>query len=225
MELSQLNMHRLIALRRQQGAALIFALITLVILGLATLSLVRSVDTGALLLGNLSFKQDATAAGDQAARKAFVWLKGQADLTADVPNSGYYATSRDTDSTAPLDVTGRQYASNTSRQLIDWYADGTCAYAGTNGSCTLKAVDAGTTPNGNNQLAYTIFRLCSLTGAVSTAVTGTNNCATATSAASSGHEAGERSISQPAAGAFYRIVVQVRGSRNSVSYIETIVQL
>ena len=65
-------MHRFIALRRQQGAALIFALITLVILGLATLSLVRSVDTGALLLGNLSFKQDATAAGDQAARKAFV---------------------------------------------------------------------------------------------------------------------------------------------------------
>ena len=63
------------------------------------------------------------------------------------------------------------------------------------------------------------------TGAVSTAVTGTNNCATATSAASSGHEAGERSISQPDAGAFYRIVVQVRGSRNSVSYIETIVQL
>ena len=45
---------------RQAGASLLFALITLVALALAATALVRSVDTGAIVLGNLGSKK-ATA--------------------------------------------------------------------------------------------------------------------------------------------------------------------
>ncbi|KPU92213.1 hypothetical protein APR50_24110 [Variovorax paradoxus] len=214
--------------RRQRGAALIFALIALLVLGLATLALVRTVDTGSLLLGNMSFKQDATATGDQGVRAAFLWLKNQSNLGADQTAQGYYASTRESDPAKPVDVTGQQYPTNAQRQLIDWYPDDdalkNCAYA-SSGTCGLVSKDAGATPNGNNRMRYTIFRLCSMTDAQAAASGISNNCATPTGLAGGNHEAGERGPKLAASGAFYRIVVQVRGSRNSVSFLETIVQL
>ena len=217
--------------RRERGVALIFALLTLVVLGLATLALVRSVDTGSLLLGNVSFKQDATVSGDQAVRAAFVWLKGQSSLGADQATAGYYASTLELDKTKPVDVTGQMYPGIATRQLIDWYPDDSklknCAYASASGggNCSLASKDAGQTQNGNNTMRYTIFRLCSMTDAQATAASTTNNCATPAGLTGSNHEAGERIPQLAATGAFYRIVVQVRGSGNSVSFIETIVQL
>ena len=85
----------------QQGVSLIFALIALLLIGLSTLALVRSVDTGSLVLGNMSFKQDATAAADQGVRTAFNWLKVQtattlgADNAAVVPGLPAGVTTRD----------------------------------------------------------------------------------------------------------------------------------
>jgi hypothetical protein len=49
-------------IQQQRGSALIFALMTLVALMLAAVALVRSVDTSSRVLGNLGFKQEATAA-------------------------------------------------------------------------------------------------------------------------------------------------------------------
>jgi type IV pilus assembly protein PilX len=213
--------------RQQQGVSLIFALITLVVIGLATLALVRTVDNGSLILGNMSFKQDATASADQAVRTAFVWLKSQSGSTlgADSTANGYYASSHDTDSTQPVDVTGQQYPSVAARQLIEWYPNDSklknCAYTGT-GNCSLVSVSAGTTPNGNNSLRYTIFRLCGMTDA---AAGGNNNCATPSGLGGGNHEAGVHTPTTATSGHFYRIVVQVSGSRNSTSFVEAIVQL
>src|SRR4051794_33864237 len=53
-----------IAHRRQQGVVLLIALIVLVAMTLAGIGLVRSVDTGNMVAGNLAFKQGATLAGD-----------------------------------------------------------------------------------------------------------------------------------------------------------------
>lgn len=58
--------------KSQQGVSLIFALVALVALMLGALAMVRNVDSGTQLLGNLGFKQDATAAADQATRQAIV---------------------------------------------------------------------------------------------------------------------------------------------------------
>ena len=59
---------------RQRGMSLLFTIMTLVVLSLAAVALVRSVDIGALIVGNLAFKQDATAASAVVAAEAIAAL-------------------------------------------------------------------------------------------------------------------------------------------------------
>lgn len=59
---------------RQRGVALFFALICMVAIMLAAVALVRSVDTAALISGNLAFQQSATMSGDAGTEAAITWL-------------------------------------------------------------------------------------------------------------------------------------------------------
>ena len=43
-------------------------------LSVASVALIRSVDTGTLVLGNLGFKQETTAQADQGTQAAIAWL-------------------------------------------------------------------------------------------------------------------------------------------------------
>ena len=52
------------SMRREQGVVLFIALIVLVAMSLAGIALMRSVDTGILIAGNLGFRQNATHVGD-----------------------------------------------------------------------------------------------------------------------------------------------------------------
>src|SRR5512139_1673863 len=88
----------------QRGASLLFALITLVALALAASALVRSVDTGAVVMGNLGAKKATAVAADRATQQAIKFLA--VDMTEstrlnDAPNQGYYATSKE-----DYDITG-----------------------------------------------------------------------------------------------------------------------
>jgi type IV pilus assembly protein PilX len=59
---------------KQRGVALFFALICMVAIMLAAVALVRSVDTAALISGNLAFQQSATVSGDAGTEAAITWL-------------------------------------------------------------------------------------------------------------------------------------------------------
>ncbi|MFZ2542237.1 MAG: hypothetical protein WAW75_10780 [Gallionella sp.] len=59
---------------KQRGVVLFFALIALVVMSLAAVALIRSVDTSTLIAGNLAFKQTATASGDAGIEAAMGWL-------------------------------------------------------------------------------------------------------------------------------------------------------
>eukprot|EP01136_Pigoraptor_vietnamica_P031754 Opistho-1_new@92711 len=90
-----------------RGVALVFALLALVALSLGAVALIRSVDTGVLALGNLSFKQSGLASGSRRADDAMDWLAanmGTVVLDSDQPAQGYYASSLDT-----LDATARTH--------------------------------------------------------------------------------------------------------------------
>jgi len=50
--------------RKQRGVVLFFALIALVVMSLAAVALIRSVDTSTMIAGNIAFKQAATSSGD-----------------------------------------------------------------------------------------------------------------------------------------------------------------
>lgn len=210
---------------RSHGVSLLFALLSLVALTLAAVALVRSVDTGALTLGNLGLKQEATTVSDQAANRAITWLNNNAGgLDSDVPNSGYYASAHE-----DLDVTSQQIPNDgTPRALVIWDM-ANCAYASDiqNKTCTLRPSDEFEL-NGL-KYRYVILRLCDLVG--DPKATG-NSCsqplAAGTGRAStkgSGDYSRTDRLVDDTGGVYYRIVVRVVGARQTTSYIETIVHL
>jgi len=211
---------------KQRGLSLIFALLALLALSLGAVALVRSVDSGTTVLGNLGFKQETVASTERATQTAIEWLAANATaLDADSPpEDGYYASAKDN-----LDATG-QLSSRADRVLVDWNGD-TCAYAsGTvTGKCTLAAHTVATASATEPvTLRYAIFRLCSLTGAPT--ATGNSCAAPANSGAGVANDKGSLDYSKPAPltgtaqGTYYRIVVQAVGARSTSSITETIVQ-
>jgi type IV pilus assembly protein PilX len=206
----------------QRGMSLIFALLALVALSMGAVALIRSVDTSGMVLGNLGFKQDATASAERATEAAIVFLQGVPDRTNNSSNdngggSGYYASSTDT-----LDPTGQ--SGESTRVLVDWEADG-CKYANeaTSAQCTLGARSLAA--DGGQRSDYVIFRLCQQTGAIADG----NPCITPADASSgSSTKRGKldygdyaRFVGSP--DAYYRIIVRSVGARNTVSYTETII--
>jgi hypothetical protein len=214
----------------QRGASLLFALITLVALALAASALVRSVDTGAVVMGNLGAKKATAIAADRATQQAIKFLAvdmTEATRLNDAPNLGYYATSKE-----DYDITGFD-GSDPSRKLVNWDVDGSCAYA-TSGTCdpqTRPSDSFWVDQTARLEARWLITRLCGTAG-IDAKKTSNNNCAVAlkasvmkdTTAGAPNQSTGggfQLQNQQP----FYRIVVRVKGPRNAVTYTETIVNL
>ena len=217
----------LAGLRRsaQRGVSLLFALLALAAMLLAAVALVRSVDSGGLVLGNLAFKQETTSAGDNAAERARAWLISGVNLNADNPAVGYYATSLDA-----LDVTGRLTSAANPMAVVNWGDGDSCACRNTTpatcSACTLTPSNAISLNGGRVTARYVIARMCPLVGAVNAA----NACARpagfalSQSSARGEIEPGARDATAPAAMTpYYRITVRSVGARNTVSFTETII--
>lgn len=207
----------------QRGLSLLFAMLALVALSLGTIALVRSANTGAMLVGNLGFQQEATAAADSAVQQAISVLNAQLSassnsLGSDQQSIGYYATHDDL-----IDVTGGQLSSS-SRELVRW-DDDYCDTQQNFASCAFTPV-AMSSINGNTP-SYVIFRMCDREG--DPTADSTINCARplTTSTASGTNEVRDYNAgagtSSSVATPYYRIVVRVVGARNTNSYTETIV--
>lgn len=206
---------------RQRGISLLFALLALAALSLAAVALVRSVDSGALVMGNLGFKVDATTSSDQGAELAVAWLQANlagTGLDADLAASGYYATSLDA-----LDPTGRTSTAAT-RAVVDWAGDNCASVSGTYSACLTASAPA--TVNGN-RVSYVIARTCATAGDKDASG---NSCATPLYSPSS-DDPNSNSPDYSAPGGFtqtttnpyFRIVVRTVGGRNAVSFTETLV--
>ncbi len=185
-------------LARQKGAVLFIALIVLVAVSLAGIALIRSVDTTNLIAGNLAFKQGATLGGDWGAEQARTWLQGQApeNLYNSVP--GRYSAAMQTG----LDFT----STDPSAPDFDW---------------DLNSFDAGADPAGN-QVRYVIHRMCELAGNP-----GSVNCVRTTTGGTTGGTQGGATYGSAALPStsqiYYRITTRVTGPRNTVSYVQVMV--
>lgn len=205
----------------QTGVSLLFALLALVAMSLAAVALVRSVDTSSQVMGNLSFKQDATAAADKATKQAIALLTSGVNLNNN-RSGGYYATAFEN-----IDVTGQQQT-DPARKLVNWNGDD-CSY-----SPDKDTVDCTTQPSAEISLAngnkarYVIFRLCDATGDPNDSA---NSCARPlASSTSQASKRGKLDYSDyerftNVAGIYYRIVVRVTGPRDTTSFVETIVHI
>lgn len=191
--------HRVLAGFRQRGAVLFIALIVLVAMSLAGIALIRGVDTANLIAGNLAFKQNATHGGDWAAEQARAWLQAQGApaLYADVPGR-YYAAMQ-----TGLDFTN----TDPSKPDFDW---------------TNSAASIGPDPAGNPDVRYVIHRMCDLAGNP-----GSVNCVRTTTGGTSDSTKGGATYGGAALPStsqiYYRITARVTGPRNTVSYVQVMV--
>lgn len=201
---------------QQTGVVLFIALIALVAMTLAAIALMRSVDTGNVVAGNLAFKQGATLAGDTAAETAIAWLipvSATASAYNDQPAAGYYATSQDN-----LDMTGS--LNDPTKALVDWDLNG-CA--GTTPAACIAPAPQQAAGNGYT-FNFIIHRLCQTSGDPNSS---SNTCATYKPTSSTSPNRGEIKYGsgriEPLPTSYYRITSRVRGPRNSISFIEELV--
>ncbi len=197
----------------EQGVILPVTLIVLVAMTLAGIALLRSVDTSAVIAGNLAFKQSATASGDAGVEAAIAWLIQTAptgSLDQDMPASGYYATRQDA-----LDLTGnKRLPEATGDDDLDW----------NNGNLVTKLqADAA-----GNEVAYVIHRMCASAGPLDARTCSTQQMfKKGQDEGSQGAMEGYRppKFDSSATRAFYRITARVTGPRNTTSYVQAVVSI
>jgi hypothetical protein len=205
-------------------------MIALVAMTLAAMALMRSIDTGLTIAGNLAFKSATTASSDVATEDAAGWLRelGVMDWTAldtDRMGGGYYASWY-----TGCDMTGNETPAD-DKDDMQWDPG-----AGPNAACGAKAtairVSAGM-PSGYSG-SYVVTRLCTCEGRP-----GYNVCSGSTTNVCAGSESSTpdvfsgdvnlRGLSSEEKSRlanespYYRIVSRVVGPRNTISFVETIV--
>jgi len=192
-------------MQRQRGVVLFIALIVLVAMSLAGIAIVRGVDNANLIAGNLAFKQGATLAGDWGVEQARTWLSTQAagSLYIDQPpvtnGSGYWANMQ-----SGLDFTGTD--PNPAKPNFNW---------------STAAVNLGDNGNGN-QVQYVIHRLCDAPGdpASKNCIRGSGGGAVA--GTKGGAVYGSFALSGTTQ-IYYRITTRIVGPRNTISYVQVMV--
>lgn len=184
----------------QRGVVLIVTLILLVAMTIGAIAMMRAVDTGNLVAGNLAFQQSATNAADVAVETAITWLQANSNsLNSDDSSNAYFAS-----------VTNQNPASGQTWESF-WAA-----------SLAALAKQVGTDSAGNT-VFYVIHRQCSYAMAPSQG----GNCSASpivTSASGNAEEAGEVQING-ASTVYYRITVRVAGPRNTASYVQAMISL
>lgn len=189
--------------RRNRGVVLFIALIVLVAMSLAGIALMRSVDTGTLVAGNLAFRQGAMHVGDIGIEAARSWLQGQSAtaLYNDNTGAGYYSGWAQN-----VVLVGTPSGSQVP---FDWN--------------TAIPVTSPAPPAGYS-VSYVIHRLCESSGdpAAITCVKQTGSASASGGGTKGAAAFGQMAIQVPTS-ALYRITVRVVGPRNSTSFVQAVV--
>ena len=196
--------------RAQSGVILFVALIILVAMTLAGIALMRSVDTNVLIAGNLAFRQATTLAGDWGIEEARAWL------TANTSGETLYNSQ-------PAVANGAAYFANFQSGVDLIGVGATSDDFNWNGTSVR---DLGTDSAGN-QVRYVIHRLCELAGDPNSASAncvkfsgggGSAPASTGTKGVVGYGTAALPGVSQ----VYYRVTVRVAGPRNTVSFVQAI---
>jgi len=215
--------HRRVRRSAQRGVSLVFSLMTLVALSLAAVALIRSVDTGATILGNLSFKQDTLLAAEDASRQAIQWLAsntGGTTLHNNVLDQGYSASL-----IASLDPTGTR-ATDTTRVVIDWERNGCADYPTSSFASCFRPRNTELELANGVRARWAIMRVCASAGDPSLSTVLCSRPVTAGTV--TGGIQGSQSYPgtrppRPVLTQYFRVIVRAEGGRNTTSITETLV--
>jgi hypothetical protein len=188
------------------------ALIVLVAMTLAGSAVMRASGSSVLTAGNLAFRQNATVSGDVGVEAALTWLRAQGPVTLEssAPANGYYALWVDDKNDNGVKDTGEDFDPTTSAV---WKTP----------SRAVK-VGGGAADKAGNSVQYVIHRMCSRTGAVmAPAAPADQECVTLDDPGKGGPKMAGTKALTGSSQVYYRITARVDGPKNTVSYIQTMV--
>ena len=198
---------------KQHGLVLFLALVALVVLSLAAVALIRSVDTGTLIAGNIAFKQAATTSADAGVDAAIAQLIAMRD------SNGSKNVLNDSTHTFNITDTGtRPGYFSSADPVLNLTADATWN--------DVNNVLVGTDASGNT-VRYIIQRMCRTADqAIETA-----GCLFSTSTEDNGEQRVKypKDICDgpgcpvPGQTPQLRVTVRVSGPKNTVSYVQAFV--
>jgi Tfp pilus assembly protein PilX len=188
-------------MRSQRGVSLIIALIMLVGMMVAGISMFRKISSGAILAGNLTFTSSAITAADQGSEAGRAWLMAQSATSLySVVAPGYFPASCYITNSDPGDCSANPPPATFNPATFDW----------TNNSVLVTAAD-----DAGNEVRYLIHRLCGITGSLSTV---NQSCVFTSTTSSSSHD-DEKHLTTTVT-PYYRVTTRVRGPRNTVAYTQ-----
>lgn len=205
--------HQDFSKNKQTGVVLFLALIALVVMSLAAVALIRSVDTNSMIAGNLAFKQTAAISSSYGV-ESMVDTLGPMPLAygnASDPAKGYYALCSNFD----IGITDRCNGNN----LI---ADASWDPGVRSSLATGTGITAGRDAYGNT-IQYIVERMCHQVGAPTKA-----SCL---QAGGDLDNSSKNVLNEPVAGGpktaeelpLYRVTVRIVGPKNTVSYVQAFI--
>jgi type IV pilus assembly protein PilX len=204
--------------RRQSGVVMLVALIVLVVMTLAGIALIRSMDTTNLIAGNMAFKQSAVHgadAGVEAAINVLTTNSALGGLDQNIPAIGYVASTLD-------DAGYKTYALGADI----WgflSAGGVCNLPIIGGAnCSAAPVPD---PVTGNAISFVMQRLCNTPGSRTNAAVDCAVTPSGTVAVGGNLGSGDQGLTLPSSEVYYRITVKVVGPRNATSYVQAIVSM
>lgn len=228
---------------KQRGVVLFFTLIALVVMSLAAVALIRSVDTSTMIAGNLAFRQAGTSSGDSGIEAAIAWMKA----TEAAAEANGLVDKRDANH--PFNHTGGYDMGSGCCLNVGYYSNADTALSLTDSTLTTSvkwttAANDSTLvldPSGNstdssgNTIRYVIQRMSRTANMLPGTIENSSYTGTLFSSASldtNGKQIAlateicpKNSTGCPQAGmtALMRITVKVTGPKNTVSYVQTVV--
>ena len=203
---------------RLQGSGLITAFAILSLISLALLGLIRTVETNMLILGNHIYKRSTLYGTEKGIQAAIEWLTPRVqsdDLNFDRYSDGYYASY------------GSDVVFNNRRQdgaaiFVDW-DNNLCAES--DAIFCLKPKKISNTGSETNEIQYVIHRICKTKGSPDDAK---NNCKRNVKNLDNSPQRGQTSYGQSIRYSnseylYYVITTRVKGAKNSISIVQTIV--
>jgi Tfp pilus assembly protein PilX len=236
---------------RQRGVVLIIALVMLITITFAGLALFRQVGLGAVIVGNLAFKQGATSAADRGVEQARAWLT--TPLSASITRLQGSTTDTDVVYFPAYCYTGvgnADWVNSTSTDTsctrttgspptfdpltYDWSNSTVARGPDTQNNALLPNFGQ---DSAGNTVNYVIHRLCNMDGTINehrefppippatvSPAPATQSCVLA----SGGRQCLDQGL-QFAANCFsqsvqpyYRVTARVQGPRNTLSYVEVV---
>jgi len=213
---------------QQTGIVLFFALLALAVMSIAAVALIRSVDTNALLSGNLVYRQSASAATNVALERITQNIT-QGVLLADSvrhhPALGYYANCS-------------QFDTQPDALVCDGNQLTTMVWTSANSSLVPNQTDGNDEiHNGidrqGNEIRYVVERMCNYSEAevnAGNASVASARCVMASSATDPNngtHNGGNREgVLPPKAVAdspLYRITLRIAGPKNTLTFMQSFI--